>query len=383
LAGVIAIRLLWMALFQLWNDASGSSFAAATFRSVKVVLSLCLARVDVDPAIRRIGSPSFHITVDAACSGVEGLSLILVLTVAWLWFFRREFRFPRALLLIPAASAVMWVSNVVRIAALILIGNAGYPDIAIKGFHSVAGWIAFTGISLAFLVTAQHLPWLSAPSAALPADVPTRNPTAAYLVPFVTIMLAAMVSGAASAGFEWLYPLRFIACVIALWSFRSEYRALAWRVSWFSPVVGALVFVLWIGFDRWMGGGSNRPIGAALAAMPALSRFAWLAFRIMAAVITVPLAEELAFRGYGARRLMAVDFESVSFRELALFPIAVSSLIFGILHGGHWIAGTLAGAAYALALRQRGRIGDAVAAHATTNALLAAWVMTTGSWRLW
>ena len=72
----------------------------------------------------------------------------------WLWFFRREIRFPRALLLIPCALACAFLLNVVRIAALILIGNAGAPEVAFVGFHSQAGWIAFTLVALGFSVLA-------------------------------------------------------------------------------------------------------------------------------------------------------------------------------------------------------------------------------------
>jgi hypothetical protein len=36
-----------------------------------------------------------------------------------------------------------------------------------------------------------------------------------------------------------------------------------------------------------------------------------------------------------------------------------------------------------LALRRSGRIGDAVAAHAATNLLLAIWVLATGDLSLW
>jgi hypothetical protein len=34
-------------------------------------------------------------------------------------------------------------------------------------------------------------------------------------------------------------------------------------------------------------------------------------------------------------------------------------------------------------MRRRGDLGDAVLAHATTNALLAAYVLATGNWALW
>jgi CAAX prenyl protease-like protein len=109
----------------------------------------------------------------------------------------------------------------------------------------------------------------------------------------------------------------------------------------------------------------------------------WLVLRVVGAVITVPIAEELAFRGYLLRRIHAADFESVSFQKVSLTALAVSSVAFGLMHGNRWIAGSPAGLAYALVLRRRGRIGEAVAAHAVTNALLAVWVIARGEWGLW
>jgi CAAX prenyl protease-like protein len=108
-----------------------------------------------------------------------------------------------------------------------------------------------------------------------------------------------------------------------------------------------------------------------------------LVFRAAAAVITVPIAEELAFRGFLIRRLMAADFERLDVRKFSLVSLPVSSLAFGLLHGDRWIAGTVAGLLYALVFLRRGRIGDAVAAHAVTNALLAACVLLGGKWYLW
>jgi CAAX prenyl protease-like protein len=97
----------------------------------------------------------------------------------------------------------------------------------------------------------------------------------------------------------------------------------------------------------------------------------------------VPIAEELAFRGFLLRRLASSDFESVGWRTFSWAPFLISSAAFGILHGDHWLAGTIAGALFALAQFRRGRIGDAIAAHAVANALLAAWVLLAGAWQLW
>jgi CAAX prenyl protease-like protein len=107
-----------------------------------------------------------------------------------------------------------------------------------------------------------------------------------------------------------------------------------------------------------------------------------LAMRVVGAVCTVPIAEELAFRGFLARRLVAVDFERVSFRTFTWVAFIGSSIAFGLMHG-RWLAGTIAGMAYALIVYRRGELGDAVAAHAITNALIAAYVLATGAWLLW
>ena len=116
---------------------------------------------------------------------------------------------------------------------------------------------------------------------------------------------------------------------------------------------------------------------------PDSARFAWIAFRVVGAVLFVPIAEELAFRGFLLRRLASTDFESVGWREFSWGPFLISSVAFGLLHGDRWLAGSVAGAIFALAQIRRGRIGDAIAAHAVANALVAAWVLIAGGWQLW
>ena len=86
--------------------------------------------------------------ISRECSGYEGLGLILVFTTAWLWFHRADWRFPQALVLIPVGLATIWIFNCLRIAALLLIGTAGAPAIALGGFHSQAGWLGFNVVAL-------------------------------------------------------------------------------------------------------------------------------------------------------------------------------------------------------------------------------------------
>jgi CAAX prenyl protease-like protein len=83
------------------------------------------------------------------------------------------------------------------------------------------------------------------------------------------------------------------------------------------------------------------------------------------------------------RRLISSNFDSIAPGAFMWLPALISSVAFGLMHGDRWIAGTAAGLLYAAALLWRGRIGDAVLAHATTNALLAAWVLFGGHWQFW
>ncbi|HZL50942.1 MAG TPA: exosortase E/protease, VPEID-CTERM system [Terracidiphilus sp.] len=382
----------------LWDDPhswSAGPMQRATFHLVGHVLGLFYPQVLLDPASYTIGLPHFAITVAASCSGVEGLCLTLLFSVGWLWYARRELRFPQAFLLVPTALALIWTLNIFRIATLLMIGNSGHPMVALLGFHAEAGWIAFNAVTLGFLLAAHHVPWLvrSGSVSALhqPAETgasPTRNVAAIYLVPFLAILASAMISKAASSGFEWAYPLRFFAAAAVLWHYRAEYRRIDWTFTWRGPLIGALVFAMWLGLSHWtfLSGPSSpttSSLGATLAAMRPARRIVWLTIRVAAAVLTVPIAEELAFRGFLLRRLVSADVESVAYRSVTPLAILLSSIAFGLMHGRLWLAGIVAGAAYALVLRRTNRLGEAAAAHATTNLLLAVWVLTRGDWGLW
>jgi exosortase E/protease (VPEID-CTERM system) len=395
--------------FQSFWNASSTGFAGilqiVTFNSVLTLMRLSLPGLLVDPATFTIGTDRFAVIIARECSGMEGLGLVLVFTVVWLAYFRKESRFPQALLLIPCALICVWALNIVRICSLILIGNAGAPDVAMVGFHSQAGWIAFTAVAFTFSMATQRLSWVrrihsvsiqpSADSALAHVEQRTTGiaehdeerrespATPAYLIPFLAILGSSLISKAASGYFEWLYPIRFLAAAIALWHFRSELKKLDWRFGLVAPLTGGAIFLVWIAPALVGGASPYSPLGAALAELPPLARVTWIAFRIAAAGITVPIAEELAFRGYLSRRIVSREFDEVPFSSMTMLSIGVSSVLFGLLYGQHWIVGMIAGVAYAAVLKGSGRMGDAVAAHAASNLLLATWVLFRGDWAQW
>jgi CAAX prenyl protease-like protein len=96
----------------------------------------------------------------------------------------------------------------------------------------------------------------------------------------------------------------------------------------------------------------------------------------------VPIAEELAFRGYLLATLTRGNPTPDQRLPFSWIALLASSAVFGLMHTD-WMAGALAGLAFGLVRYHRGRVMDAVVAHAVTNALLSAYVLTTGHWSLW
>jgi exosortase/archaeosortase family protein len=141
---------------RLWQPAS-----VLTFSLTKLVLSPFLSTVIAHPERMVIGTPAFRVQISPECSGLEGVGLIVSFGILWLLVFRRECRFPRSLLLIPLGAVLAYLVNVLRLAALVLIGNAGAPHIAAGGFHSQAGWIAFSALSVGFCLVSQQVPWFT------------------------------------------------------------------------------------------------------------------------------------------------------------------------------------------------------------------------------
>ncbi|HTU91350.1 MAG TPA: exosortase E/protease, VPEID-CTERM system [Gemmataceae bacterium] len=366
--------------------------AEATLWIVQALLSLAYNDVVCQPSELILGTSTFAVRIAPDCSGYEGIGLISVFITAYLWLFRRHLRFPQALLLWPAGVAIIWLSNSVRIAALIAIGTAGWREVALGGFHSQAGWLAFNAVALGLTVLAHRLHFFAAESVpATPnvegvrSDAEHMNegpyPVTAYLMPFLAILATTMVTAAFTSGFDLLYPLRVLAAAAVLWVCRRAYAELCWSWSWQPFALGTVVFLLWI---ELVPSGINEPssLRDGLANLSPAWAAVWLIFRIAGATITVPLAEELAFRGYLMRRLQSADWRELPPGRFSWMSLLLSSIVFGMLHG-HWLAGTLAGLAYAVAVYRRGRLLDAVLAHATTNALLAGYVLATGAWALW
>ncbi len=383
---VVPLRQLWWAVRQgrisilvgiLVGIAAWSAGRAAerlwallgsiTVRAVAQVLSWLFTDSFYNASRLVVGTRRFRVAVAPVCSGFEGIGLILVFTLFWLVIFRRSLRFPMALVLLPLGVAAAWLTNVLRIVGLIAIGSRWSRDLALGAFHSKAGWVLFCGIAFALMMLSRRAR-LFTRVASRPQDAAdTWHPTAAYLMPLLAGIAALLAAGLFSIQPGFLYPIQGLAILVVFWAYRKSYRLgrLSW--GWTAAAIGAAVFAFDLAWGRLSSQGTMF-FPETAGGVHSIAGAAMLAAGLVRAVILLPAAEELAFRGYLLRRLISPDFTEVSPSAFEFGSFLVSSVAFGVLQKS-WVAGTVAGMLYAFAQYRRGRIEDAFLAHAVSSLL--------------
>ena len=384
LASLLAL-VAWgagLSTLSLWQHLS-----RVTLDAVAATLGLLLSPIYFDPADVAVGTEQFWVRIEPICSGYEGIGLIIVFLSAYLVGFRERFRFPQVLVLLPLAVLAVWLLNVVRIVALILVGHAGYPDVALGGFHSKAGWLFFCAVALGAIWFSDRVRWFARdPDAPRTAVI---NPSAPFLLPLLAVVATALLSGLFVDELDYFYPLRVVVGLLVLAWYRRDYveglrNHLGGRslFSWQAVGIGVLVYVLWIGISALTEPYASEQAPEALYEIAGPLAAVWIIGRVLGSVLVVPIVEELAFRGFLLRRIIGSDFDRVSYEQWSWLAVLGSSLLFAAFHQ-QWIGGFVAGVLYAYAQQRRGLLSDAILAHAVTNALIAAQVLLAGHWSLW
>lgn len=222
------------------------------------------------------------------------------------------------------------------------------------------------------------------------------------VVPFVLFMLLTFCQGQfGEAGRYWVYFIKSVLMGGMIWAIRPFIEEMRWKLSWEAVVVGIGVFVMWVGIDGLYP--RLDELGAKLGLMKAKTTaeravevwnphvqfgqgttLAWffIVMRIVASSLVVPPMEEMFFRSFFYRYMAKVDFLSVPLGMFAWMPFVVTSAVFGFEHR-EWLAGIPCGFAYQGLVCRKGRLGDAITAHAITNLLLGLWVAWRGAWNFW
>jgi hypothetical protein len=185
----------------------------------------------------------------------------------------------------------------------------------------------------------------------------------------------------------WLYPIKIgvvLAAVVYFWSQYEELRRPLFPGlvnTLLTIAVGLGVYLAWVRMDwPWATQGSvtgYNPFAASASLGPLLA-----GIRLFGAAVVVPLMEELFWRSFLIRWLVASPFTAVPLGAFTAMSCAVTVVLFGLEHA-LWLAGMMAGLAYNLLLYQTRNLWSCILAHAITNLVLGLHVLITHEWVWW
>ena len=329
---------------------------------------------------------SFAIQMAPSCAGYQGMMasiivMLLVLTLDW-----RRLHLPRAVLLSILTVAMVFLMNAMRIAILLYIGIHVSEEIAIGGFHSYFGTLSLLVVVGITLVALQH-PVFERASTDGAKDA-HHPPLAEYadlaplIMPLAIMLAVSFAVGTMQGDFNWLYGVATFVGAGLMWVVWDRIRAeMVGSPTVAGLACGVFVYVLWIALVP------NDPERVSLfehafesVAPPVL--VVWIAIRVMGSSIVVPVLEELAFRGGLQRLILRAGEAHFGHAAATVVAVSLSSLAFGLMHADV-LAASFAGLAYGALAAWRGRIGDAIVAHAVTNFLIAMHVLALGEWSYW
>lgn len=366
----LALPELSDVLLPLWRIEAVTEI---TFNAVVWVLTAIGYEVMSDIATKAIGTTEFAVLVGPPCSGVEGFMLITVFLTLYLGLFWRDLRFPHVLALYPIGLFVSWCFNVLRISILMVIGFEGQPELAIGAFHSHAGWLSFTVLSILLILSSRAIPWFrkemgNSPALALPPFF--RDPGVVQILPFLAFMASALLASTFSENPSLVYPLRMLAVGIALALVWPGLRALPWRVDPLALASGVAIAALWIV--------TGDPEGGAVpfAGLTGALLVGWIVVRIIGTTVFVPVLEEVFFRGY----LFQLIAPKRGLVQMAL-AVILSTAAFAALHD-RWLVAAIAGLIFAGLVWRSNNVTDAILSHAVANGSIALWVLITGAWHI-
>jgi uncharacterized protein len=212
-------------------------------------------------------------------------------------------------------------------------------------------------------------------------------PALGYVLPFAVFIGFLAIHPVAPV----TQPARFIAILALLAIFsRGLLPARPSRLL-ASVLVGVGVFLIWIGPDLLIPGYrnfflfSNSIVGQARGSTPPVDRNSlfFLIFRVLGSVVTIPLIEELFWRGWLMRWIVNRDFMRVPLGVYHAEAFWMVAALFASEHGSYWDVGLIAGAIYNFWAIRTKNLTDCVIAHAVTNGCLAAYVILRGQWQYW
>ena len=217
------------------------------------------------------------------------------------------------------------------------------------------------------------------------------GPSVPYVAPFAIFMLLLAVQQYVPLPQSVEFVTRCAILTAALWYFSRNVISFQLKSPLASVGIGVAVFFLWIGPDALIPGYrqhwlfTNSITGQVSTALDASSQTdpVALIFRMLRAVVLVPIVEELFWRAWALRWVARTDFESMPIGTYTTASFWIVALLFGAEHGPYWEVGVACGAIWNWWMGKTRSLGDLILVHAVTNGCLCAYVLLFKKWQYW
>ena len=209
-----------------------------------------------------------------------------------------------------------------------------------------------------------------------------KRPYIPYIVPFVIFGICIYVGPLLNISQSLIYTIKTVLVAASLIYFWNVYKQeIRFSFSWLAVISGVLVFFIWVlpeGLYPQIGHSEFNPYEQASGN----GVYFVIAFRLIGAVLVVPLMEELFWRSFALRFAIQSDFKSLPLGQFSWFSFIFISVLFGFEHH-RWLVGIFAGIVYAGILYRSKNLFDPILSHAITNFLLGVYVLLTHQWSFW
>ena len=211
----------------------------------------------------------------------------------------------------------------------------------------------------------------------------------AYLLPMGIFLVFVQIG----ASFPGLYVASYIArtlivpiALVLCWRYYTKIR---WNFWWLGIAVGVIGIFQWIGMQlalqRFEFFQPSKDVFNPMTHFSDSTQL-WLfiAVRIVGAVLVVPVMEELFWRDFLWRSFIAPnDFKLAEVGEWDWKAYLFVAGAFSLVHGNWWLTAIVWGLMIGALLAWTKSLGACIIAHATTNLLLALYVLHTRDWSFW
>lgn len=223
-----------------------------------------------------------------------------------------------------------------------------------------------------------------------PPKPPLVRDDLAYVLPMGIFLGITWLATQWPAGYPLLYGLKTLLTAVALVVLWRSFTRIRWNHAWLGVIVGVVGIFQWLGMQLLLQKhfAFFRPADGAFNPFEHFSsdaaRYAFIAMRIAGAVLVVPVMEELFWRDFLWRQVLAPnDFKLASVGEPGLAPLLIVSGAFATVHGNWWLTAIVWALMIGVLLIYTRSLGACIIAHATTNLLLAVYVLIYRAWSFW